>query len=263
TFLIANDDGAESPFLPAMVAALRPLGTVRVCVPAEEQSWKAKAMSRWARIHAKPLPHLGADAFAVTGTPSDCVNLGLHHLFPTKPDWVISGINIGWNVGTSFAINSGTVGAAIEGGLCGVPSVAFSTHMPPELFQQWAKQRRFTSPEGAEIASAASARMARIMAALGKTGLPAGALMLNVNFPSTGAATAPIRWVPLEDNRYGNLFMPDGDGYLHTFVNPRNHLTPQGERPSDKDVVMEGAISATLVSLAGMSLPPPADLRLE
>lgn len=260
SFLISNDDGALSPFLPRMVAALRPLGTVRVCVPAEEQSWKAKAMSRWGRIHAKPLEHLGVEAFAVTGTPSDCVNLAIHHLFAGRPDWVISGINIGWNVGAAFAVNSGTVGAALEGALCGVPSVAFSTFMPVELFQQWATARRLDSPDAERVLDATCARMGVMMASLSRTGLPIGAMLLNVNFPGLATPQARVRWVPLEDNRYGSLFAPDGDGFIHRF---QHNLHPVAPGPSDREVVSQGDISATLISLAGLSLPPPDAFRLE
>jgi 5'-nucleotidase len=259
-FLISNDDGAQSPFLPRMVEALRPLGEVRVCVPAEEQSWKAKAMSRWGRIHAEPLRHLGADAFAVTGTPSDCVNLAVHRLFPEPPDWVISGINIGWNVGSAFAINSGTIGAAIEGGLCGVPSVAFSSYVPPEVFQQWAAERRLTGSTADAILDSTAARMGEMMAGLAGTGLPPGALLLNVNFPGAVTRATPVRWVPLQDNRYGSLFVPDGDGYVHRF---QHNLRAVLDGPNDRDVVHGGEISATLLSLAGLSLPPPAGFRLK
>jgi 5'-nucleotidase len=260
TFLVTNDDGPHSPFLPRMVEALRPHGTVRVCVPAEEQSWKAKAMSRWGRIHARPLEHLGAEAFSVTGTPSDCVNLAIHHLFPDPPDWVISGINIGWNVGGAFVVNSGTVGAALEGALCGRPAVAFSTYMPPELFQQWSTERRLATAPAEAILDTTSARMAEMMGGLAVTGLPPGAMLLNVNFPGAVSRATPVRWVPLQDNRYGSLFVPDGDGYVHRFQHNLHALHPG---PSDRDAVQAGHISATLLTLAGLSLPAPVGFHLK
>jgi 5'-nucleotidase len=259
-FLISNDDGPQSPFLPRMVEALRRLGAVRVCVPAEEQSWKAKAMSRWGRIHARPLAGLGVPAFTVTGTPSDCVNLALHHLFPEPVDWVISGINIGWNVGAAFAINSGTVGAALEGALCGKPAVAFSTFVPVEVFQQWATERRLTSPAAGRVLEVTTARMAAMMASLYRMGLPPGAMLLNINFPGAATPSAKVHWVPLQDNRYASLFVPDGDGYVHRF---QHNLHPVAQGPSDRDVVAGGNISATLISLAGLSLPAPVGFPLE
>ncbi len=259
-FLITNDDGAQSPFLPRMADALRRHGTVRVCVPAEEQSWKAKAMTRWGRVHARPLPELGADAFAVTGTPSDCVNLAIHHLFPDPPDWVISGINIGWNVGGAFAINSGTVGAALEGALCGKPSAAFSTYVPPEIFQEWSTERRLTGPAAESILDTTTARMAEMMTALAETGLPPDAMMLNVNFPGAVSRTTAVHWAPLQDNRYGSLFVPDGDGYVHRF---QQNLHALGTGPSDREVVQAGHISATLMSIVGMSVAAPKGFRLK
>jgi 5'-nucleotidase len=260
SFLITNDDGVDSPFIPRMVDVLKRLGTVRVCVPAEEQSWKAKAMSRWGRIRAQPLPHLGVEAFSVTGTPSDCVNLAIHNLFPERFDWVISGINIGWNVGAAFAINSGTVGAALEGALCGRPAVAFSTFMPVDLFLQWSTERRLTSAGAEQVLESTTERMGKMMRTLSAEGLPAGAMLLNVNFPGLATPKARVRWVPLEDNRYGSLFVPDGDGFIHRF---QHNLHPVAPGPSDRDVVTAGDISATLISLSGMSLPAPAGFQLE
>jgi len=260
TFLITNDDGADSPFIPRMGDQLRKLGTVRVCVPAEEQSWKAKAMSRWGRIHAKPLAHMGVEAFAVTGTPSDCVNVALHHLFPEQIDWVISGINIGWNVGAAFAVNSGTIGAAMEGALCGRPAAAFSTFMPVELFQQWSTERRLTSHGAEQVLESTTARMGAMMRNLCATGLPPGAMVLNVNFPGVDTPKARLRWVPLEDNRYASLFVEDGDGFIHRFQHNLHPVTPG---PSDRDVVAAGDISATLLSLAGLSMPAPSASPLE
>jgi len=259
TFLITNDDGVESPFLPAMVAALRRVGEVRVCVPAEEQSWKAKAVTRWGRIAARPLERFGAPAFAVTGTPSDCVNLALHHLFPSPLDWVVSGINIGWNAGAAFAVNSGTIGAALEGALCGVPAAAFSTFMEPALYNEWSATRRLESPQAAAVIASTSDRMAAMMAGLAATGLPPGALALNVNFPGAVTARTPVRWAPLEDNRYGSLFVREGDGFVHRF---QHNLRTVGTDVSDRDVVQGGEISATLLSLSGWSLPRPAGFDL-
>jgi 5'-nucleotidase len=259
TFLITNDDGVDSPFLPPMVAALRRAGEVRVCVPAAEQSWKAKAMTRWGRIEARAVDRFGVPAFAVTGTPSDCVNLALHHLFPAAPDWVVSGINIGWNAGAAFAVNSGTVGAAIEAALCGVPAVAFSAFMEPGLFNEWSTQRRLDSTQAAAVVSSTSERMAAMMAGLAASGLPPGAQVLNVNFPGPVTPRTPVRWAPLQDNRYGSLFVREGDGFVHRF---QHNLRAAGSAPSDRDAVQSGEISATLLSLAGWSLPAPPGFTL-
>lgn len=254
--LIVNDDGIDSPMLPPMVAKLGALGTVSIVVPAEEQSWKGKAMTRFGRIEARVATEFGVPAFAVTGTPSDCVNLAVHHLLPQPPDWVVSGINIGTNAGAAFVINSGTVGAALEGVVQGLPAVAFSTYLPPEQFRQWNAERRLTHPAALEIIETTTTRTAEMLAALLAGPPPAPGTALNVNFPGAVTAATPVRWVPMQDNRYGAVFRPDGDGFVHSA-----HVGLHGDetRPTDRSVVLAGEIAVTALSLTGLSLPPPPE----
>jgi 5'-nucleotidase len=254
--LIVNDDGIASPMLAPMVTHLAPLGDVSIVVPAEEQSWKGKAMTRFGRVYARASAEFGVPAFAVTGTPSDCVNLALHHLLPRRPDWVISGINIGSNAGAAFVVNSGTVGAALEGLLQGVPSVAFSTYLPPEHFREWNADKRLTHPAAVEIIETTIARMAAMMATLLERGDPCPGAILNVNFPGAVTPRTPVRWAPLQDNRYGSLFRPDGDGFVHSA-----HVGLHGDeaRDTDRSVILAGSISVTPIAPAGLSLPPPPE----
>jgi 5'-nucleotidase len=255
TLLIVNDDGVQSPMLPPMVEKLSALGRVRLAVPLEEQSWKSKAMTRFGRISVERRTEFGVEACAVGGTPSDCVNLAVHLLFADPPDWVVSGINIGTNTGLGFAINSGTVGAALEGALQGLPAVAFSTLVPPELFRQWGTEKRLTGALAQRLIDSTTTRMAAMMARLLETGLPPGAMMLNVNFPGVVGAETPVRWVPLQNNRYGPVFKPEGEDYVHGLALGFQVLD---EGPSDREVVQQGEISVTALSLAGLSVPPPA-----
>jgi 5'-nucleotidase len=252
-FLIVNDDGIASPMLAPMAARLAPLGRVSIVVPAEEQSWKAKAMTRFGRIHARASAEFDVPAYAVTGTPSDCVNLAVHHLLPEPPDWVVSGINIGSNAGAAFVINSGTVGAALEGVLQGIPAVAFSTYLAPELFREWNEHKRLTHPAALQILETTTARMADMMRVLAAGGEPCPGAVLNVNFPGAVTPETPVRWVPLQDNRYGAVFRPDGDAFVHSA-----HVGLHGDelRTTDRSVIAAGEISVTAIALTGLSLPP-------
>ena len=256
--LIVNDDGIESPMLPPLAAKLGallgPSGRVSIVVPAEEQSWKGKAITRFGRIHARVATEFGVPAFAVTGTPSDCVNLAVHHLLDHPPDWVLSGINIGTNAGGAFVINSGTVGAALEGAVQGLPAVAFSTYLPPEHFAQWNAERRLTHPAALEIVETTTARTVQMMAALLRSRPPGPGAVLNINFPGAVTPQTPVRWVPMQDNRYGAVFRPDGDAFVHA---AQVGLHGDEQRTTDRSVVLAGEISATVLSIAGLSAPPP------
>lgn len=249
-FLLVNDDGVNSPMLRPTVERLRALGTVRVAVPAEEQSWKSKAISRFGTVKVEPRGDFGVEAFAVHGTPSDCVNLGVHQLFSDPPDWVISGINIGDNVGLAFILNSGTVGAAFEAALLGIPAVAFSHHVSWEIYRQWSAEGRLTGAEAEGAVENAADAVGRMMPALLDHGLPEGASMLNINFPQGVEADTPTRWTRLQNNRYGGLFEPDGEGFRHRY---RGDAWRESGADNDRDVVESGVISVTPLTLSGFN----------
>lgn len=120
--LVTNDDGIACEGLEALVRQLEPLGEVFVVAPHEEQSAVGHGinLSRPLRITT-----VAPRRFAVTGTPADAVLLGLFHLCPRRPALVVSGINLGLNLGTDV-FYSGTVAGALEGTIHGVPGLAVS-----------------------------------------------------------------------------------------------------------------------------------------
>ncbi len=121
-FLLCNDDGVHAPGINIMAEALRPIGRVMIVAPHLERSASSNAISISMPILVEKL---GEDIYAVQGTPADCMMLAVRELVDRPPTWVLSGINRGGNLGTD-TIYSGTVGAAVEGSLIGVPSMAIS-----------------------------------------------------------------------------------------------------------------------------------------
>ena len=124
--LVTNDDGVDSPALLPLVHELARLGPVRVAVPAKERSWIGKAISRWDELAVTRVVREGIEILAVDGFPADCTNLAVHSLFGERPSLVVSGVNIGLNVGLGFFLSSGTIGAAMEGWIAGLPAIALS-----------------------------------------------------------------------------------------------------------------------------------------
>ena len=120
--LLSNDDGYQAPGLQALYQALSTLGEVDVVAPEHNNSAKSNALT----LHSPLYVHTAPNGFRyVTGTPADCVHIALTGLLGYRPDLVVSGINNGANMGDD-TIYSGTVGAAMEGYLFGVPAIAFS-----------------------------------------------------------------------------------------------------------------------------------------
>ena len=125
--LITNDDGINSAGLITLAQEMSKIADVTVVAPDRERSATAHAitMHKPLRVEKVDIPNCKALGWMINGTPSDCVKLALEALLDFTPDLVLSGINSGPNLGTDV-IYSGTVSAAIEAALSGVPSIALS-----------------------------------------------------------------------------------------------------------------------------------------
>src|SRR5215813_1602226 len=154
--VLTNDDGIHAPGLAALEKALAELGDVYIVAPEREQSTCGHALT----LH-RPL-RLGERRFAVNGTPADCVNLAVLGFLPAPPVLIVSGINHGANLGDDVTY-SGTIAAAMEGTILGVPSVAVSL------------------VDGGDFDVAG--RVARLVAMRVLVGHPPANTLLNVNVP--------------------------------------------------------------------------------
>ncbi len=164
--LVTNDDGIDAPGLAALAESLRPLGEVIVIAPSENQSGIGHALTLRGPITLRRRRVGDREATAVAATPASVVRVALGHLLAdTPPDLVVSGVNRGLNWGTNAYI-SGTVGAAREAALLGVPAIASSLAI-----------------EGHPEYGRAAALTAQVAAVVKKAGLEAGTF-LNVNIPA-------------------------------------------------------------------------------
>jgi 5'-nucleotidase len=176
--LIANDDGYLAPGIAALVRACEGLGEIDVIAPEQNASGTSNALtlSRPLSIFETRTEHLQR-VRVVNGTPSDCVHVALTGLLGHRPDLVLSGINNGANMGDD-TLYSGTVAAAMEGYLFGVPAIAFS-----QAVKGWG-----------ELEAAAIAARAIVEQVLATTPLDGAPWLLNVNIPNRpDAATLPRR----------------------------------------------------------------------
>jgi 5'-nucleotidase len=228
--LVSNDDGIHSEGIIALAEALGPLGEVVVAAPDRERS----AVSHSLTLH-RPLrvEELGPRRFAVDGTPTDCVNLAVNGILGRRPVLVVSGINKGANLGDDVTY-SGTVSAAMEGTLLGVPSLAVSL-IGRSAF-------RF---------DAAAAFAARLAAWVLERGLPSDTL-LNVNVPPMDDGQ-PIRGFALTRmgrRRYGDAIVEKVDprGKKYYWIGGEE-LQFADEEGTDFHAVSVGLISVTPIHL--------------
>jgi 5'-nucleotidase len=129
--LVCNDDGIYSPGIAALAEVAAEFGTVRVVAPNVEQSAMGHAITASRPLSYRATPVVGPSAYRVNGTPADCVTLGAHHW--GKVDLVLSGCNLGFNVGNSVW-HSGTLAAAKQAALLGIRGIAFSAPASVEQY---------------------------------------------------------------------------------------------------------------------------------
>ncbi len=170
--LLTNDDGVEAYGLSVLYDIARTLSDdIWVCAPVVEQSGKGRGVTLHDPLRVKCL---GEKRFAVSGTPTDCVQIAINDLLPSPPDLVLSGINRGFNLAQDVTL-SGTVAGALQGMTLGVPSIALSQCLDFDADHegQW---------------SAAKSHGAGVVSALLERGWPAD-VVININFPDCDAAS--------------------------------------------------------------------------
>ena len=164
--LISNDDGYRAPGIDALARVMRRFGRVTVVAPDHNHSGASNSLTLNRPLTVEHMP--GSDLYVVSGTPSDCVHVALTGLLEERPDLVVSGINCGANMGDD-TMYSGTVAAAVEGYLFGIPSIAFS-----QIDKGWAEL-----DAAAEVAAAVVEKF--LPHALASDAEP---MLLNVNIPN-------------------------------------------------------------------------------
>ncbi len=234
--LVTNDDGVHSPGIKILLESMAEIGEAIVVAPDRERS----AVSHALTLH-RPLrvEQLKDNVYSVNGTPTDCVALGAQKILPRKPDLIVSGINKGANLGDDVTY-SGTVSAAIEGAILGIPSMAFSLMLD--------------FPSGGQNGPrhfATAGKYAGLLASfVFDNGLPYDTL-LNVNVPNfTPNDVKGVRFTRQSKRVY--------DGAIQEIRSPWGELcywigggTPVWERGPDTDMetVMDGYVSITPIHL--------------
>jgi 5'-nucleotidase len=228
--LVTNDDGILSPGIKALARAMKRVGEVYVVAPDRERT----AASHSLTLH-KPLriEALGRRVFSVSGTPTDCVNLAVNEILPRRPDLVVSGINRGGNLGDDVTY-SGTVSAAMEGTLVGIPSIALS--QLGEAHFHFETSARFST---------------RLVRQVRRFGLPPDTL-LNVNVPDLPpSAVQGVRVTCLGKRIFDSnniIKKEDPRGKTYYWI-AGNRVSWEERKDTDQEAVESGLISVTPVHL--------------
>jgi len=227
--LITNDDGIHAPGLRAAAEALADMGTVTIVAPSHERSASAQSLTLRQPIFCD---QIGEREYSIEGTPADAMIIAFHTLLKEKPDLVVSGINGGGNAGENIYY-SGTVGAAMEAAINGVPALAVSV-LPR------GKERKFDF--------APAARFTRsIVPMILEEGLAPGVL-LNVNVPQPWNGT--VRATRQSSKITRNVLEPGTDPRGRRYYWLHEQQFTEGIDPdTDHAAIRDGAISITPLEL--------------
>ena len=251
--MVTNDDSVQSNGIIELARAAAKHAEAIIVAPEQPQSATALSMTFHKPLRVNRVRRDKFECYAVSGSPGDCVMIGVNKILPRRPDLVVSGINIGDNNTFQDILASGTVAAALESAITGIPAIAFSMEVSGEtMFALEYDQPNFTN--AARIAG-------EIIRDVLENGMPRGADILNVNFPLKVEPTTPIRLTEVGRRKYQDKVIvrmdPRGRAYYWLF----------GERlskfPSNTDidaVVTKKNVSITPMVLS-MSGPITDDLR--
>lgn len=233
--LVSNDDGWQSPGIHALADALATFADVWVVAPERERSAVSHALSLHKPLRLRETAH---QRFWCSGSPADSVYIAMHHVLPGPPDLVVSGINRGANLGDDV-FYSGTVAAAREAALMGIPAIAVSQVTASGVTVDYA------------VAAQAAVTVARRALAVAGTAdaIPTRTL-LNINAPAGARPDAPLVLTIPGRRNYGREVQksldPRGQAY-YWIGGPELGFDPL--EGSDCDAVAAGQIAITPVSL--------------
>jgi len=246
--LLVNDDGVRSAGIIALREELANDFECIVVAPSREKSGIGKALTVGDVVKVEKLAPQYGVAYSIDGTPADAVLLALHKLLDEKPDITVTGINLGPNLGIDDILNSGTLGAAMEAAIHGIPSMAISYCIAREFNDSVAHQA--LEDPGLRLAARIARALARMIV---DEGMPEDVDVLSINVPDYRSGIKGIRITRPSKKGYPDIHVAREGGY----VIARWDLTLYPEDFEDTDV---GAVKSGYISLTplNLSLTPKA-----
>jgi len=241
--LLVNDDGVNSAGITVLREELSSEFECLIVAPNRERSGIGKALTVGSIITVEKLATRYGDAYSIDGTPADAVLLALHKLLNEKPAVVVAGINLGPNLGIDDILNSGTLGAAMEAAIHGIPSIAVSYCIARE-FDDGVVLQALYDP-GLRL----TAKIARALAkAIVDEGMPEDVDVLSVNVPDYRSRIKGIKVTRPSKKGYPDIHVTRDGGYAIA----RWDLTlyPEDSEDTDVEAVRSGYISLTPLNLS-------------
>ena len=212
--LVTNDDGVHSPGLRLLFEAVSDLGEAYVVAPETPKSATGLGLTLHKPLRVSKVKAFGTTVYLCNGTPSDIIHLAINEVFMEPPDLVVSGINIGENTSIQVILSSGTVGAAAQAAILGIPAVAYSADVKTHAELE----------ENLNLFTLIKRVSNVISGYVLQDGLPKGVDLINVNFPGVvkegiRAKLVPAAWRRFKE-RVVKRYDPQGNPYFWVYGTP-------------------------------------------
>ncbi len=244
--MVTNDDSVQSEGLRSLSRVLSKFAQVIVVAPEAPQSATALSLTFHKPLRVSEIKGEGYECHSVSGTPGDCVMIGVNKILGRRPDLVVSGINIGGNTTFQDILASGTVAAALESAITGIPAIAFSLEVRDEsLFTL--EDRSLNFSKAARIAG-------EIVRDVLEHGMPRGAEVLNVDLPEKPEETTGIALTEVGRRKYTDKVIvrkdPRGRPYYWLFGERLSEFPAR----TDAEAVLVGkkvSVTPLVLSMSG------------
>lgn len=240
--LLTNDDGYKAiGFYPLLRELSKDFEVVAIA-PTLQKSWQGKSITPKGEIVVQKVKLEDKEVYVMDGTPADCVQIGLYDFVKNRPKFVVSGINIGSNVGHGRILSSGTAGAGMEAVIDGVKAISSSLYLSKEMD----KTTNYYDPKNYFLYDQPAKITAKIIKILFDKQLDDDIDLLSINMLNTVTVDDIFEITSLDRQPYGRLFHKKGDSFIH--INPQidfNTALPG----TDIHALKNNKISITPISL--------------
>lgn len=242
--LLTNDDGYQAIGFYPLLKELSKKFKVTAVAPDRKRSWQGKSITCYHELEVQKVKLEEFEIYITSGTPADCVQLGLHNLDLGPIDFVVSGINIGLNAGHGRLFSSGTAGAAFEAAIYGTKALASSLN----LSHEHDKEINYFDPKFYHIYDQPAKITTKIVEKILDQGLTDNIDVVSVNIPFKADTQTAIDVTSIARDKYGKLFSKNGEKYKHTGESSDGLIKvyPEG---TDMHSLLKNRVSVTPINL--------------